>query len=62
MKLTRCDNHSDRDAVATFRIIEIAVGTRPVVIGYSTGAPYLIDLCQECADKVRAIKNKNGEN
>lgn len=56
MKLTKCDKHPDRDAVATFRIIEFPVGTRPVLLGYTAGITHYIDLCEECADKVQVIK------
>jgi hypothetical protein len=58
MKLIKCDNHPDRDVVATFRIIELAAGARPIFIGYSTGAHTLLDLCEECATRVRALKEK----
>lgn len=58
MKLTRCDNHPDRNAAATFRVIELAPGARPILLGYDIGAHMLIDLCKECADKVRVVKGK----
>ena len=52
MKLTRCDNHHDRDAVATFRIVELPVGSRPLLVGYNV-AGRTVDLCEECAGHVR---------
>jgi hypothetical protein len=57
----KCDHHPKRTATATFRIIELPAGSRPLFIGYATGAHMLLDLCEECAEKVRAIeKDKNG--
>jgi hypothetical protein len=54
VKLVRCDRHPDRDAVATFRVIELQVGLRPFLIGYSAGGR-TIDLCDECAELVRPL-------
>ena len=62
MQLTKCDHHPDRDAVATFRVIEMAAGARPIFIGYATGHQFLLDLCEECAARVRIIKKKEVAN
>jgi hypothetical protein len=59
MKLIRCDRHPDREAVATFRIIQFPPGARPILFGYTSGMEQMIDLCKECADKVQVIKEKN---
>lgn len=59
MKLVKCDRHPDRDAVKTFRITEFPAGTRPLFMGYTTGAMNYIDLCEECANQVRVIKDDN---
>jgi hypothetical protein len=47
MKMTHCDNHPDRIAVATYRIIKLPLGARPFLIGYSASG-YMVDLCEEC--------------
>ena len=60
MKLIKCDKHHDRDAVATFRIIEYPKGSRPILFGAYVPTPnYFIDLCEECAAKVRITKDKD---
>lgn len=51
MKITRCDNHPDRIAVATFRIVKLPAGSRPMLIGYSAGGT-TIDLCEKCASRI----------
>lgn len=49
MKLVKCDNHPDRDAVVTLRIIKLpTIGFRPILIGYAAGGKF-VDLCEECA-------------
>lgn len=54
MKLTKCDRHHDRDAVATFKIREMSVGSRPLLLGLE-GDVRVIDLCDECAKLVRPL-------
>lgn len=54
MKLTKCDRHPDRDAVATFKIIEMPAGSRPFLAGLETFS-HVIDLCQDCAELVRPL-------
>jgi hypothetical protein len=48
MKLTKCDNHPDRDAVASFYIKKFSPGARPLFLGYGT-ADRIVDLCEECS-------------
>lgn len=48
MKLTRCDNHPERDAVKTFRVIPLPLGNRPLIYGTTLNGK-TIDLCAECA-------------
>jgi len=58
MKITRCDIHPDRKAVATFRIIKYTtVGVRPLL--YLGADGYIVDLCEECATKIPK-KEHNG--
>lgn len=57
MKLTKCDNHPERDAVATFRIIKLPAGSRPLFIGYSMGEQKMIDLCEECTQTIPFKEN-----
>lgn len=54
MKLTKCDKHQERDAVATFKIRELPVGCRPILMGLD-GDIRVIDLCEECAKLVRPL-------
>lgn len=52
MKITRCDNHPDREAVATFHIIKYpTIGARPFITGYSVGGE-TVDLCDECVKQL----------
>lgn len=60
MKITRCDNHPDRVAVATFRIIKFPVGTRPLLIGYSAGGK-MVDLCEKCAHRMPFKEEANAK-
>lgn len=51
MKITRCDNHPDREAVTTVAIRVLPLGHRPL-FGY-IGQPYrLFDLCEECSSSI----------
>lgn len=54
MKLTKCDRHPERDAVATFKIHEMPVGSRPFIFVYDYYTR-VIDLCQDCAELVRPL-------
>lgn len=52
MKLTKCDNHHDRDAVLTITIRKLPTGSRPMLIGYYDTPRTYHDLCQECAERI----------
>ena len=55
MRLVACDNHPDRDAVVTYRIITMPlVGMRPILIGYNMGGK-MVDLCEECKSSLASI-------
>lgn len=54
MNLTKCDNHPDRDAVVTFRIIKLAtVGLKPLWLSANMG--HTVDLCEECENNLKLI-------
>lgn len=57
MNLTRCDNHPDREATATFRVRELPAGSRPLLLGYEVTGNYF-DLCEECAAAFRKAPSK----
>lgn len=54
MKKMFCDRHPEREAVATFKIREVTLGSRPWLFGYEADVR-MIDLCQECAELVRPL-------
>lgn len=54
MKLIRCDRHPDREATHTFRVTEVALGSRPFLMGYSAGGRN-IDVCDECTENIKSI-------
>lgn len=52
-----CDKHPHREAVATFKIREMPVGSRPILLttpGWESDVK-MIDLCKECAELVRPL-------
>ena len=55
MKFTRCDNHSDREAVITIAIRTLPVGARPLFVGLDMPRKY-VDLCAECRDSTGFLK------
>lgn len=61
MRLVKCDRHPDRDAVASFRIIELPVGSRPIIIGMNADSYMIIDVCQECKDQIPIKENHASE-
>lgn len=59
MKLTKCDNHPDRDAKTTFYVKNLTPGARPILMRYHVGDKF-IDLCEECASPILKAKEKTG--
>lgn len=55
MKLTRCDNHSDREAITTLSIRILSAGSRPLFIGNLEVPRHYVDLCEECRDLILPI-------
>lgn len=57
MRLIKCDNHPDRDAVTTLSIkILPAVGQRPLILGLEMVGK-VVDLCEECQDRISPLLN-----
>lgn len=53
MKLTRCDRHPDREAVATISIRIHSAGYRPILPSFGTiPAPRYFDMCSECRSSI----------
>lgn len=57
MKIIRCDNHPDRETVATLSIKILKPGSRPMILGLETPG-HLIDLCEECINTISPIIKK----
>lgn len=56
MKLVKCDNHPDRDAVTTLSVKILPIGYRPIFLGIEmTGK--VIDVCEECRDRISPLLN-----
>jgi hypothetical protein len=55
MKFTRCDNHSDREAVITIVVRTLPAGARPIILGLDIPRKY-VDLCAECRDATGFLK------
>lgn len=62
MKKVFCDRHPDRSAVATFKIREVPVGSRPMMLPSWESDVRMIDLCEECTQLVRPLDMSKREN
>jgi hypothetical protein len=59
MKIVRCDNHPDREAVITLVVKTLPVGSRPILFGFESATQRsLFDLCKECSDSINPIIEK----
>lgn len=56
MRITKCDNHHDRDAVITLIVRVLPVGVRPFLLGLEIPKKYR-DLCEECRDNIIGIED-----
>lgn len=53
MRVIRCDQHPDREAVITISVRTLPLGSRPIVFGFETvTGRFIFDLCEECSDSI----------
>lgn len=51
MRLIKCDNHPDRDAIKTLSVKLLPKGSKPIFMGVEMPG-IVLDLCEECVDDI----------